>query len=353
MATDETRYPGAVFRMQHCYVHDGNGGNNVKSRAERNEIYYNWIEGALLPRARADRPRRAVAESLKREDSDVVGNVFRKAGRTPSHFVARRRRRHRADRRSLPLREQHVRAGQGSDAAFRVFDRIETLEMHNNVFHRVGGGALTVLRTAEMGEPAALITGSNNWFPTSSEVPGDFSGSRFGADPGFVNLDGNDLRPAASSPLVDQGQANPPTPSAHPFPTPLQEQAFVPACASPTGARPRATVGALDLGAFESGEPAASVPMAEMVTGPAAAPATAGVGTTEPAAPADPTLTEAAALEIALEIAPASVPTAAAVDEDPAAAAGGCSVAGQAPTAAAAPLLGLALAGLAGRRRRK
>jgi hypothetical protein len=43
MATDQTAYPGAVFRMQHSYVHDANGGNNVKSRAERNEIYYNWI----------------------------------------------------------------------------------------------------------------------------------------------------------------------------------------------------------------------------------------------------------------------------------------------------------------------
>ena len=46
MATDETAHPKSVFRMQHCYVHDANGGNNVKSRAERNEIYYNWIQGA-------------------------------------------------------------------------------------------------------------------------------------------------------------------------------------------------------------------------------------------------------------------------------------------------------------------
>src|SRR5688572_17476563 len=46
MATDQAAYPGAVFRMQYCYVHDGNGGNNVKSRAERNEIYFNWIESA-------------------------------------------------------------------------------------------------------------------------------------------------------------------------------------------------------------------------------------------------------------------------------------------------------------------
>ncbi len=46
IATDEQMYPNAVFRMQYCYVHDANGGNNVKSRAGRNEIYYNWIEGA-------------------------------------------------------------------------------------------------------------------------------------------------------------------------------------------------------------------------------------------------------------------------------------------------------------------
>ena len=39
MATDEVAHPGAVFRMQYCYVHDANGGNSVKSRAERNEIY--------------------------------------------------------------------------------------------------------------------------------------------------------------------------------------------------------------------------------------------------------------------------------------------------------------------------
>ena len=33
IATDEQTHPHSVFRMQHCYVHDGLGGNNVKSRA--------------------------------------------------------------------------------------------------------------------------------------------------------------------------------------------------------------------------------------------------------------------------------------------------------------------------------
>jgi hypothetical protein len=35
--------------MRFNHVHDQNGGNAVKSRAERNEIHYNWIEGALPP----------------------------------------------------------------------------------------------------------------------------------------------------------------------------------------------------------------------------------------------------------------------------------------------------------------
>lgn len=54
MATDEVAYPGAVFRLQHSYLQDsdytdgvGIGGNLIKSCAERNEIYYNWLEGAF------------------------------------------------------------------------------------------------------------------------------------------------------------------------------------------------------------------------------------------------------------------------------------------------------------------
>ena len=88
MATDETAYPGAVFRMQYYYVHDGNGGNNVKSRAERNEIYYNWIEGAYYHDIELIGPD-GQDENLKREDSDVVGNVVYQGYTTRSHPAIR------------------------------------------------------------------------------------------------------------------------------------------------------------------------------------------------------------------------------------------------------------------------
>jgi len=42
-------------------VHDGNGGNGVKSRAERNEIYYNWIEGSLYHELELIGPTRRAA----------------------------------------------------------------------------------------------------------------------------------------------------------------------------------------------------------------------------------------------------------------------------------------------------
>ena len=86
VATDEVAHPGSVFRMQHCYLHDANGGNNVKSRAERNEIDHNWIEGAVYYELELIGPEpegsggRLVGD-LVREDSDVVGNVLRKTSR--------------------------------------------------------------------------------------------------------------------------------------------------------------------------------------------------------------------------------------------------------------------------------
>src|SRR5262249_47637114 len=68
-------FPGSVFRMHHCYVHDARDGNNVKSRAERNEIRYNWIEGAGYYELELIGPDLAEKDAA-REDSEVVGNVF-------------------------------------------------------------------------------------------------------------------------------------------------------------------------------------------------------------------------------------------------------------------------------------
>ncbi|XYH99024.1 right-handed parallel beta-helix repeat-containing protein [Sorangium sp. So ce1128] len=255
IATDEETRLGSVFRMRHCYVHDGNGGNNVKSRAERNEIYYNWIEGAKYHEIELIGPD-GQDEGLAREDSDVVGNVFRKTGK---HFVARVG----GDGTGQTFgRFRFVNntflLAPGSSAAIRMFDGIESVEMSNNVFYRPGGGGVEVYvdRSASWATGAALISGANNWVPRgSSAVPAGWTGTLQGADPGFANIDALDLRPSADSPLVDAGARSTPSPAGHPFPGPLAAPRFAPARAAraASGALSRPTAGAIDIGAYEYG----------------------------------------------------------------------------------------------------
>lgn len=253
VATDEYTHPGSVFRMQHCFVHHGNGGNNVKSRAERNEVYYNWIEGAAYHEIELIGPDGQDPE-LAREDSDVVGNVFVKTGdwnvaRVGGDGTGETFGRYRFVNNTFLLTPD-------ARAVFNMFDGVESVEMHNNVFARMGGGAVKIYRDSEASwaEGRAIIAGSGNWVPSGSEaVPAQWTATRSGADPRFVNLDALDLRPASNSPLVNAGLA-PASPSGHAFPRALGAPQFAP----PPGeaedrgdALARHAVGAIDIGAFE------------------------------------------------------------------------------------------------------
>jgi hypothetical protein len=288
IATDEKAFPGSVFRMQHCYVHDTSGGNNVKSRAERNEIYYNWIEGAMykeLELIGLD----GVAAALPREDGDVVGNVFRK---TSPGFAVRlggdsgngggTNGRYRFVNNTFIL-------ASGSNAAIHAFDRLESIEAHNNVFYNPGGGAVTLLRDeGTWVHGSALLAGNNNWVPNGTTIPSAWKGTKTGANPGFAGS--SDFRPSASSPLIDAALSSPPTIDSAPFPNPLDPQLFQP---PPGGiealgaALPRPVVGALDVGAFEfgNGAPASGAGGSSGTGAPAGAggssgaPAGAGGGT--------------------------------------------------------------------------
>ncbi|MEP0772742.1 MAG: hypothetical protein HRF46_00040, partial [Acidobacteriota bacterium] len=200
MATDEANRPGSVFRMQFCFIHDGTGGNNVKSRAERNEIYYNWIEGAVYHELELIGPDGA-DPNLAREDSDVVGNVLFKRNsfyvtRVGGDGTGQTNGRYRFVNNTILA---------GSSAVFRIFEGIESIEMSNNVFHRTDG-VVNILRTAEAvwSTGVELIAGANNWVRSGAlNVPTQWTGTLSGADPGFVNLTGGDLTPAAGSPLLD------------------------------------------------------------------------------------------------------------------------------------------------------
>jgi MYXO-CTERM domain-containing protein len=256
VATDEKRHPGSVFRMQYCYLHDGRGGNNVKSRAERNEIYYNWVEGGYYHEIELIGPDGQEA-SLAREDSDVVGNVVRKLNDAYVFRVGGDATGETSGRYRFAYNT--VIVASDARAVFRPFDRLESVEMHDNVLYRAGGGGVRVLQDerAEWTRGRRTIAGSHNWVPAGSrDLPEGWSDTIVGADPGFVDFAALDLRPGPNSPLLDA--ASPAVPAAafaaFPFPRPLEEPAMSPPWRGLGKALPRARAGsAFDLGALEAG----------------------------------------------------------------------------------------------------
>ncbi len=262
MATDEVNNPGSVFRMQHCYIHDASGGNNVKSRAERNEIYYNWVEGAYyheLELIGADYNACGGDQGLAREDSDVVGNVLIKkqtaAGNNPDFFVTRiggdgtgeSQGRYRFLNNTIIC---------GTSAVFRIFDALESVEIQNNVFYNPDNTVL-FKRTVEADWVAGyeVISGENNWVKTGTqEIPAGISGTITGDDPDFMDLAGGDLYPSETSALVNAGTLPTESLPGFEFPDPLPQPLYMPPNGSvemPGTASERNISGAVDIGAYE------------------------------------------------------------------------------------------------------
>lgn len=262
MATDEINNPGSVFRLQHCYIHDGHGGNNVKTRAERNEIYYNWIEGAYyheLELIGPDYDADGGNPGLQREDSDVVGNVLIKkqtaAGNDPNFYVTRigGDGTGESSGRYRFLNNTFI---SGTRAVFRMFDALEAVELQNNVFAvPQGEGAIKRTLEANWVSGQEVISGKNNWIKTGTlEIPAQLSGTLLGDDPGFVNAGQGNFYPSGISSLVNAGTLPTISPPGFEFPTPLPSPLELPpdgAVEGPGSALERKTVGTIDIGAFE------------------------------------------------------------------------------------------------------
>jgi MYXO-CTERM domain-containing protein len=255
MATDESAHPKSTFRMQYCWVHDANGGNNVKSRAERNEIYYNWVEAAEYHELELIGPDGQDPE-LAREDSDVVGNVLVKGNdfsvtRFGGDGTGETKGRYRFVNNTVIV----MPAG---GAVFRLFDGIESVEMHNNAFVLQGDGAINLVRQVEAAwtTGSEVIAGSNNWVQEGAmNVPAAWAGTIKGVDAGFVDLNGHDCHLAGGA-LVNAGAESLSGPPGHDFPSPLAAPKWHPPLHSVQllgGAEGRSKVGAIDIGAFELG----------------------------------------------------------------------------------------------------
>ena len=134
--------------------------------------------------------------------------------------------------------------------------------MHNNVIYRVGGGAITIVRTAEQIGTSAHA-GRNNWIPSNATgVPGAWTGTLTGTNPGFQNAAAYDFRPATGSPLINAGLLPTSSPPGFPFPNPLPAPLFHPpqrTLLAVGAASPRPSAPPIEIGGFERSSPALAV----------------------------------------------------------------------------------------------
>ena len=292
VASDEVAFPNSVFRMRYNYVHGGKGGNLLKSRHERNEIYYNWFEGAVYqeleligPDCEAQADNTGWTPGLKTENSDVVGNVIVHTSASWPNAI-------RAGGDLNGRNMGHVRLvnntilfdRSGSVNAVLVQLGQGRLEMHNNVVYQSKGASPAIVReNPDVDTPVCApferdpwtlgrkVTGDRNWVQANATlVPGEWTGTLKGANPGSWTDDDiaqRQLRPKAGSALIDMANPAPPAPIGSPFPSPL----LVPIQDPPVrvklalgGQRQRDASGGLDIGAlerFESGSGGEPRPM--------------------------------------------------------------------------------------------
>ncbi len=258
--SDEVAHPGSVFRMQHCYVHDGNGGNLLKSRHERNEIYYNWFEGATYHELELIGPDQyeqspGWSADLVREDSDVVGNVivhskvFGAVIRVGGDGTGESRGRTRFVNNTMLI------TSGVNTTIFRIFDGIQALEAHNNVFYASAGGTLNIERTVEAGwVNGRRVGGSSNWIPAGSlNIPPEWTATLSASDPGLTSIAAHDLTPRPDSALRDAGNTSPQPIPGYALNDTLFPPLFQPRReeVAPGTARVRPTASRIDIGAFE------------------------------------------------------------------------------------------------------
>jgi len=251
VGTDNAKFPSAVFRMQGCYIHDGLGGNNVKSRASRTEIYGNWIEAATfheLDLIGADPKGQKGAPDL-REDADVVGNVFRKRSGSGGYFArlgtdttGASNGRYRFFQNTFVVDADYS----GFATVFGIKAPVQSVEVFNNVFY----SPVAKLRLV-YGEPVAT-SGANNWLSRQATlVPPSWTGLLRGEDPGFRDVAAFDFAPRTSSPLVGAGVKATTSPAGFDFPKPLATPTLQPPIRQQK-AKPRGDANAPTIGALEA-----------------------------------------------------------------------------------------------------
>jgi len=186
--------------LRHCYIHDCPYGQNYKTRAHYNELWYNWIvdshQGEVGPvdgRGETDRPNSNVL---------MVGNVIvsppKRTG-NPSKFVLfGSELKGGSHDGTLFMFHNTLIAGSPEIIFVQLYDVKARAVIRNNVFY----GSKRILRNAR--KPLSVV-GSHNWVPADADVPKEFTDTITGTAPGFLNLRKRDFRLRPTSACVNRG----------------------------------------------------------------------------------------------------------------------------------------------------
>ena len=229
LSTDEEKCPGSAVQVRCCYIHEGTGGNNIKSRAERTVLYANWISGAYyhnLDLIGAD-PVSGVSADRAREDGDVVGNVliatrFGRNVRVGGDGTGQSNGRYRFLNNTFIHRfarpQSHLQARFG----------VESVEMHNNIFYLASGAVFDDSKAEWLGG-VRRVGGTANWVHRFAQaVPAEWTRTITGLDPGLTDLESGLLRPLPGSLLIGAGILEPRSPPGAPFLNPMPTAAHHP-----------------------------------------------------------------------------------------------------------------------------
>jgi hypothetical protein len=181
--------------VKNCFIHSSLHGQNYKSRAHYNELWYNRIldsnegeVGTVDGRGDTDRPH---SHTL------MVGNVVvSKADRTGnrSKFILMGTESGGAHEGTLYLFYNILIAKHPSVRFLQLSDPNVRADIRHTVFW---GSAFVLDATLD----STKATGWNNWLPQGATFPAGLHESHQGDDPGFRDAQNNDYRLTTQSPL--------------------------------------------------------------------------------------------------------------------------------------------------------
>ena len=184
---------GVVVRR--CYIHDSLYGQNYKSRAHYNELWYNWIvdsnEGEVGPvdgKGDTDRPY---------SNTVLIGNVIvskpDRTGNKAKYVLFGSESGGSHDGTLFAFFNVFV-AGNPKVKFIQLADPQSHAVVENNIFF---GSDLIYERWNE----TSLLQGRDNWVGVGATVPADLESNVIGTDPGFYDAENRDFRLKPESPL--------------------------------------------------------------------------------------------------------------------------------------------------------